>query len=80
MSNLQLALFCAVGRKVRDQYWDDSVDHQWCILIEYLRRCRVHAENVLFSKATVRTTRHRTIDSNDMDAPITSSLRNPLPH
>lgn len=50
MPNLHLALCCAACRKIKDEHWDGSVDHQWCTIIEYVKRYLVHAEDVLLSE------------------------------
>ena len=50
MSDLHLALCCAVCRRVKDENWDGSIDHQWCTIREYIKRYIVHAEDVLLSE------------------------------
>ena len=51
MPDLHLALCCAVCRRVKDEHWDGSIDHQWCTITEYVKRYIVHAEDVLLSEA-----------------------------
>ena len=50
MPDLHLALCCAACRKIKDEYWDGSVDRQWCTIIEYVKRYLVPAEDVVLSE------------------------------
>jgi hypothetical protein len=49
MIDLHLAFCCAACRRVKDEHWDGSVDHQWCSMTDYVKRYLVHAEDVLLT-------------------------------
>ena len=49
MTDIHLTYCCPGCQRVKDQYWDGSVDQDWCTMAEYVKRYLIHAEDVLLS-------------------------------
>lgn len=50
MFDIHLTFCCPACRRVKDEQWDGSVDHEWCTMTEYVKRYLIHAEDVLLSE------------------------------
>ena len=47
---VHLTYRCPACQRVKDQQWDGSVDQDWCTMAEYVKRYRMHADDVLLSE------------------------------